>query len=267
MGVQLIGVTGAPGVGKSTATAALIAEYRAAGRRIGVVAVDPTSPRTGGALLGDRIRMQRHGLDDGVFIRSMASRSELGGLAPATPEVARIIAASGFDPVIVETVGVGQGEVEVVSCCDTVAVLCTAGLGDAVQAAKAGVLEIADVFVVSKSDLPGAGRVRDELLQMLEIGEVGADSYRPPVIELRALSGEGTVALVDELARHWAWLQTGDRLHAARLSKARARLVARATGQLLRRVVESGVLDALAARVASGELAVGRAAEVLSRTP
>ena len=152
---RVLGLTGAPGVGKSTVTAALVAAYRAQGLRVGVLAIDPTSPFTGGALLGDRVRMQQHATDQGVFIRSMASRGHLGGLAGATPQAVRVLDAAGFDVVLVETVGVGQAEVEIAGMADSTLVIVAPGLGDAIQAAKAGILEIGDVFVVNKSDKPG----------------------------------------------------------------------------------------------------------------
>jgi len=164
---HVVGLTGAPGVGKSTVTAALVRSYRGGGQRVGVLAVDPSSPFSGGALLGDRVRMQEHATDDGVFIRSMASRGHLGGLAAATPQAVRILDAAGFDVVLVETVGVGQAEVEVASTADTALVVVAPGLGDSIQAAKAGILEIADVFVVNKSDRPGAHEVTRDLRSML----------------------------------------------------------------------------------------------------
>jgi GTPase len=166
-GAALLGLTGSPGVGKSTVTGALVRAYRAAGQRVGVLAVDPTSPFSGGALLGDRVRMQDHATDDGVFIRSMASRGHLGGLAWATPQALRILDAAGFDVILIETVGVGQAEVEIASLADTTLVVAAPGMGDSIQAAKAGILEIADVFVVNKSDRPGAHETVRDLRTML----------------------------------------------------------------------------------------------------
>ena len=166
-GARTLGLTGSPGVGKSTVTGALVRAYRARGQRVGVLAVDPTSPFTGGALLGDRVRMQDHATDDGVFIRSMASRGHLGGLAWATPQAVRILDAAGFDVILIETVGVGQAEVEIASLADSTLVVVAPGMGDSVQAAKAGILEIADIFVVNKSDRPGAQEAVRDLRTML----------------------------------------------------------------------------------------------------
>src|SRR5688572_15904322 len=165
----LVGVTGNPGAGKSTVVDALIAHYRAAGERVGVVAVDPTSPFSGGAILGDRIRMQRHSLDEGVFIRSLATRGHLGGVSRTTGDVVDVLDAAGFDVILVETVGVGQDEIDVVRLADTTAVVTVPGLGDEVQAIKAGILEIADVLVVNKADREGADRTMRDLFGMLEL--------------------------------------------------------------------------------------------------
>src|SRR3954467_3715937 len=170
---QIVGVTGSPGVGKSTSTNALVAALRARGKRVGVLAVDPSSPFSGGALLGDRVRMQDHALDGGVYIRSMASRGHLGGLSLATPQAIRVLDASGMPWVFVETVGVGQVEVEVAGAADTTLVVVNPGWGDAVQANKAGLLEIADIFVINKADRPGAGETRRDLVNMLEMSSLG----------------------------------------------------------------------------------------------
>src|SRR5436309_13167656 len=177
----VIGLTGSPGVGKSTSTSVLVAAFRAGGKRVGVLAVDPSSPFSGGALLGDRVRMQEHALDDGVYIRSMASRGHLGGLSWATPQALRVLDAAGCDVVVVETVGVGQAEVEIASMADTTAVLVAPGMGDAIQAAKAGILEIADIFVVNKADRDGADQTARDLRHMLALGQRrGADDWQPP---------------------------------------------------------------------------------------
>src|SRR6266487_3928691 len=184
-----VGITGAPGVGKSTLAAALVGVARNHERRVAVLAIDPTSPYTGGALLGDRIRMQEHATDPDVFIRSMATRGHLGGMALAAPEGVRILDAAGYDLVMIETVGVGQAEVEVAAATDTTIVILAPGLGDAVQMAKAGILEVADVFVVNKADRDGAGEVARELRQMLHLG--AARSYEPPVLKVAAGNGEG----------------------------------------------------------------------------
>ncbi|MGH9088942.1 MAG: methylmalonyl Co-A mutase-associated GTPase MeaB, partial [Acidimicrobiales bacterium] len=166
-GAYIVGLTGSPGVGKSTSTNALVAEYRARGKRIGVLAVDPSSPFSGGALLGDRVRMQDHATDPEVFIRSMASRGHLGGLAATTPQATRVLGAAGCDVILIETVGVGQSEIEVAEAADTAVVLLAPGMGDGIQAAKAGILEIGDVFVVNKADRDGADATARELNHML----------------------------------------------------------------------------------------------------
>ena len=190
---HVIGVTGSPGVGKSTTTAALVGAYRARGAKVGVLAVDPSSPFSGGALLGDRVRMQQHATDDQVFIRSMASRGHLGGLAATTPQVLRVLDAAGFDVVVIETVGVGQSEIEIAATADTSLVLLAPGMGDGIQAAKAGILEIGDVFVVNKADRDGADSTAREIRHMLELGVRG--HWLPPVIKTVASTGVG----IDEI--------------------------------------------------------------------
>ncbi len=204
----LLGVTGNPGAGKSTVVDSLIAYYRKVGKRVGVVAIDPSSPFSGGAILGDRIRMQRHALDDGVFIRSLASRGHLGGLSRSTGEIVAVLDAMGFDIVIIETVGVGQGEVDVVALADTKVVVTVPGLGDEVQAIKAGILEIADVLAVNKADREGADRTVRDLLTMLELrhGDVPTDPDAPSseveIIRTVAVRGEGIADLVAAIGRH-----------------------------------------------------------------
>ena len=217
-----IGLTGAPGVGKSTLGTELVRRARADGHPVAVLAVDPTSPYTGGALLGDRVRMQEHATDPGVFIRSMATRGHLGGMALAAPEAVRILDAAGYARIIVETVGVGQAEVDVAAATDTAVVVLAPGLGDAVQMAKAGILEVADVFVVNKADRDGAGDVVRELRQMLHLG--AARAWEPPVLETAALAGEG----IDEL---WATIED----HRAHVEASGA-LAAKRRGRLLREV-------------------------------
>jgi LAO/AO transport system kinase len=195
----VLGITGAPGTGKSTLADQLIGGLRAAGARIGVVAVDPSSPFTGGAILGDRIRMMRHSVDRDVFIRSMATRGHLGGLAKATGEAIAIFEAAGKDYVLVETVGVGQDEVEVVKLADLVVVVLTPDAGDEIQAFKAGIMEIADIFVINKADHPGAAKMEQQLRAMLELGL--PQRPEPPVIKTVATRGKGIEALMEEISR------------------------------------------------------------------
>jgi LAO/AO transport system kinase len=205
---RLIGITGSPGVGKSSVSSALVATLRTRGRQVAVLAVDPSSPLTGGALLGDRIRMQAHHGDEGVFVRSMAARGHLGGLAAAVPAAALVLDAAGFDDVVLETVGVGQSEVDVAAMADTTLVVLAPGLGDGVQAAKAGILEVADVLVVNKADLPGAGRLESELRGMLELGHAVAImpdvTWMPPILRTVAVRGEGMDVLCDAIGAHGA---------------------------------------------------------------
>jgi LAO/AO transport system kinase len=264
---RIIGLTGAPGVGKSTLTAALVGAFRAAGRRVAVLAVDPTSPFTGGALLGDRIRMQEHATDEAVFIRSMATRGHLGGLAAATPQAIRVLDAAGFELVIIETVGVGQAEVAIASLADSVAVLLAPGLGDAVQAAKAGILEVADLFIVNKADKPDAQQVVRDLRGMLALGasHTGQEGWKPPIITTTATTGDGLAEVVTGLDAHWDWLAQSGELKRRRLARAREEITALAFAALRARLASSSVtkagLDELAARVADGTLDPFQAAE------
>jgi LAO/AO transport system kinase len=202
---QVVGVTGSPGAGKSTLTDRVIDAARSEGYKVGVVAVDPTSPFSGGAILGDRIRMQGHALDEGVFVRSMATRGHLGGLALATPEAVRVLVASGMPLVLVETVGVGQVEVEIAGAADTTVVVVNPGWGDAVQAAKAGLLEVADVFAINKADRPGAEETARDLNNMLDLGPADA-GWRPPVVRTVATSDEGTDELWSAVRNHRRYL-------------------------------------------------------------
>ncbi|HRI98559.1 MAG TPA: methylmalonyl Co-A mutase-associated GTPase MeaB [Nocardioides sp.] len=253
---HVVGITGPPGVGKSTTTSALVTELRAAGRRIGVLAVDPSSPFSGGALLGDRVRMQDHATDPGVFIRSMASRGHLGGLSWTTPQAMRVLDAAGFDTVIVETVGVGQSEVEIAALADTTLVLMAPGLGDGVQAAKAGILEIGDIYVVNKADRDGAEQVRRELRSMIALGDRPEGHWKPPIVLTVAPAGRGLDEVVAELGRHRAWLEETGELARRRIRRAREEIEAIAVAGL--RAHWEGVsghddLDALAQAVVAGE--------------
>jgi LAO/AO transport system kinase len=213
-----VGLTGAPGAGKSTLTDQLIEKIRAGWpepvgeevAQVGVLAVDPTSPFSGGAILGDRVRMGRHALDPTVFIRSMATRGHLGGLALAVPDAVRVLGAAGLPVVIVETVGVGQMEVEIASAADTTAVVVTPGWGDSMQANKAGLLEVADLFVINKADRPGAREARRDLEQMLDLSTPNA--WRPPIIEVTALTGDGVDELWQTVAQHRAHLESSGAL-------------------------------------------------------
>jgi LAO/AO transport system kinase len=261
---RIIGLTGAPGVGKSTMTAALVGAFRAAGRRVAVLAIDPTSPFTGGALLGDRIRMQQHATDEAVFIRSMASRGHLGGLAATTPQAIRVLDAAGFELIIIETVGVGQAEVAIASLADSVAVLLAPGMGDAVQAAKAGILEVADLFIVNKADKPDAQQVVRDLRGMLALG-ARHKGWKPPIITTTATTGEGLAEVVTRLDAHWDWLAESGELTRRRHARAREEITALAFAALRARLASSSVtragLDDLAARVADGTLDPFQAAE------
>jgi len=261
-GARVIGLTGAPGVGKSTVTSALVGAFRAAGHRLAVLAVDPSSPFTGGALLGDRIRMQAHATDDRVFIRSMANRGQLGGLAAATPQAIRVLDAAGFDPILVETVGVGQDEVDIASLADSVVVLLAPGMGDAIQAAKAGILEVADLFVVNKADKPDAQQVVRDLRNMIALADRGEGDWKPPIVSTVAVRNEGIQELVSRLNQHWSWLSDTGELKHRRLARAREELTALAFAALRGRLAESR-LDELAGQVADGTLDPFQAADEL----
>ncbi|NND76147.1 MAG: methylmalonyl Co-A mutase-associated GTPase MeaB [Ilumatobacter sp.] len=197
-----VGMTGAPGAGKSTLTSAIITHLRADDVEVAVLAIDPSSPFTGGAILGDRVRMQEHATDPGVFIRSMATRGHLGGLSLATPEAVRLLDAIGRHWIIVETVGVGQVEVEVAGKADTTIVVVNPGWGDSVQANKAGLMEIADVFVINKADRKGVEETRRDLMQMLDLSELPAEAWRPPIVATVGSTGEGTTDLWDAVLAH-----------------------------------------------------------------
>jgi LAO/AO transport system kinase len=263
---HIVGLTGSPGVGKSTVTGALVRVYRDAGLRVGVLAVDPSSPFSGGALLGDRVRMQDHATDDQVFIRSMASRGHLGGLSWATPQAVRILAAAGFDVVLIETVGVGQAEVEIASLADTALVVVAPGLGDSIQAAKAGILEIADIFAVNKSDRPGAQEVVRDLRSMLAMASYGANDWKPPIVSTSAATGDGITDLAAAIDKHRDWLAASGQLDERRLGRVREEISAIAVGELRQRM--GGLpgqprLDELAGRVLAGDLDPYSAADEL----
>ncbi|MBA2472225.1 MAG: methylmalonyl Co-A mutase-associated GTPase MeaB [Pseudonocardiales bacterium] len=265
---QVIGITGAPGVGKSTSVSVLITALRAAGKKVGVLAVDPSSPFSGGALLGDRVRMQDHALDHGVFIRSMATRGHLGGVAWATPQALRVLDAAGCDVVLVETVGVGQSEVEVVALADTTVVMLAPGMGDGIQAAKAGILEVADVFVVNKADREGADQTVRDLKHMISVGRraMAGPSWRPPIVRTVATTAEGIEDLVGAIEEHRAWMSGHDELDARRQRRAEAEIEAIALAQLrgkLGDVLRGSALPGLVKRVVVGELDVYRAADEL----
>lgn len=260
-GARVVGVTGPPGAGKSTLVDRLIEAFRARGERVGVAAVDPSSPFTGGAILGDRIRMQRHAADDGVFIRSLATRGHLGGLSASTLDVLAILAAAGFRTLILETVGVGQDEVEVSRVADTVVVVVAPGAGDAVQTLKAGVMEIAHVFAVNKADQPGADQVARDIEQILAYRDQGpaatggaATSWTPPVVPSVAVEGRGIPELLDALDRHAAWSRASGEEDRRRRERARTAILERLRDRLDAALAARlpGRLDEAAARVADG---------------
>jgi LAO/AO transport system kinase len=266
-GAMTVGLTGAPGVGKSTIATGLVRVARTAGRRVAVLAIDPTSPYTGGALLGDRVRMQEHATDPDVFIRSMATRGHLGGMALAAPEAVRILDAAGYGLIVVETVGVGQAEIDVAAATDTALVVLAPGLGDAVQMAKAGILEVADVFVVNKTDRDGAPEVVRGLQQMLHQG--AARAWDPPVLMTTATAADGVEELWAAIERHRGWLESSGGLDAKRDAR-----ILQEVGSLAAERFRLAVSDALAAdtdlvarlrdRSADPYLAAG---ELLRRAP
>ncbi len=252
---RIVGLTGSPGVGKSTSTAALVTAFRKRGLRVGVLAVDPSSPFSGGALLGDRVRMQDHATDDGVFIRSMASRGHLGGLSWATPQALRVLDAAGCEVILVETVGVGQAEVEVAGLADTTIVLLAPGMGDAIQAAKAGILEVADVYVVNKADRDGADNTVRDLRNMISQGDGPRGGWRPPIVKTVAARSEGIDELVERLDEHWAWLGSSGELARRRTARAAGEIEAIAVTALRERLGDlhqGTLLDTLAADVVAG---------------
>ncbi len=261
-----VGMTGAPGAGKSTLTDAVVRHLRLASEDVAVLAVDPSSPRTGGAILGDRVRMQGHAGDDGVFIRSMASRGHLGGLALAVPEAIRVLDAVGVPLVLVETVGVGQVEVAIAGAADTTVVVVTPGWGDSVQANKAGLLEVADVLVVNKADRGGAEAAVRDLEGMLELVGRAPEAWRPPIVVTSAVDGGGVPELWDAVTGHRVALEVGDELARRR----RQRLASEVVEIVLRRLELLAVglandpgFDRLVGDVAAGRLDLWAAADVL----
>jgi LAO/AO transport system kinase len=249
-----IGLTGAPGSGKSTLTSAVIGHLRQLGEEVAVLAIDPSSPFTGGAILGDRVRMQDHATDPGVFIRSMATRGHLGGLTLATPEAVRLLDALGHRWVLIETVGVGQVEVEVAGKADTTVVVVNPGWGDSVQANKAGLMEIADVFVINKADRQGADQTRTDLEQMLDLSELPTDAWRPPIVATVATEARGADAVWDAVRAHREHASMSGELDRRRAFRAREELreiVAHRLGERARELCTGVRWDALVEAVAT----------------
>jgi LAO/AO transport system kinase len=240
---RIIGMTGAPGAGKSTLVDHLAREYRKQGRNLGIIAVDPTSPFTGGAILGDRIRMQHHHADEGIYIRSMATRGSLGGLAATTADVAMVLDASGRDPVLIETVGVGQDEVDIMRLADVTVVILVPGMGDDVQTIKAGIMEIADIFVINKSDREGAERVEREIRAMQSLA-VRSDTWTPPIVKTVATEGQGIAELAQAIAAYHEFLQRDGLGLKKKTQNWRDRLVEMLRDALLNRVLREQMTEA-----------------------
>lgn len=253
---HVIGLTGAPGVGKSTTATSLVRALRARGERVGVLAVDPSSPFSGGALLGDRVRMQEHAIDPDVYIRSMATRGHLGGLAVATPQALRAFDAAGFDTVMVETVGVGQSELEVAGTADTILVLMAPGMGDGIQAAKAGILEIGDIYVVNKSDREGAQALVRELRTMIALTDRGPHDWKPPIVMIVASEHRGIQDLLEAIDRFRAWQSDTGHGQQRRIARARREIESIALAKLRAEFQLNGEtsLDDLAEAVSRGEV-------------
>ena len=261
----IVGLTGPPGAGKSTLADRLAGEWRARGQRVGIIAVDPTSPFTGGALLGDRVRMQQHANDAGVFIRSMATRGQLGGVARTTADVALVLDAGGYEVVLIETVGVGQDEVDVVRTADIAIVVVVPGTGDDVQALKAGIMEIADIYVVNKADREGADRTAASIEGLLALQPAVAGAWRPPILRTEATTGAGITALVEVVARFCT--RGREQLGARRRLRAGARVRDLLSRRLLAHVEQSlqpGEFDALIDRIARRETTPHAAAATLA---
>ena len=247
---KVIGLTGAPGAGKSTLVDQLAHHYRREGKTVGIVAVDPTSPFSGGAILGDRIRMQSHHSDPGIYIRSMATRGSLGGLASATADVATVLDASGRDLVMIETVGVGQDEVDIVRLADITVVILVPGMGDDVQTIKAGIMEIADIFVINKSDREGAERVEREIRAMQSLA-VRHDNWVPPIVKTVASDGTGVAELAAAIAKYETYLQSENLVLKKRIQSWRERLVEMLRDSLMQRVLHEQLNDGQVSRYAA----------------
>lgn len=249
---HIVGLTGNPGAGKSTLAAALVAHWRGLGKRVGVVAVDPSSPFSGGAILGDRIRMTEHSLDDRVFIRSVATRGHMGGLSRSANDIAMVMDAMGYDPILIETVGVGQDEIDVVKVAETTAVVLVPGLGDEIQAIKAGLLEIADVFAVNKADRDGALRAEKDLRMLQSLGAHAEGRWEPPIVRTIAIQREGIGELADAIAAHRRQLAApGSALLDRARTRARHVLESLVTDRVTRelgQMIDDATLDAIAAR-------------------
>lgn len=265
---HVVGITGSPGVGKSTVTTALITSLRRARKTVAVLAVDPSSPFTGGAILGDRVRMQEHSHDAGVYIRSMASRGHLGGLSGSTPAAIRILEAVGFDVVIVETVGVGQSEVEIAGAADTTVVVVAPGMGDSIQAVKAGIIEIADIFIVNKADRDGADTAVRDLRHALSLSDHEPDTsaWQIPIHKVVAIKSEGIDVVVADLNEHRQWLDVTGMMHTRRIRRIVEEVRSVALGQLRRQLLEGASMTDLAEQVLAGTLNTRAAAQKLLST-